>query len=109
MDGALYSYEQSLSIRSKLLAENPNDFGTILRVARSEELVGEVLDLRAEPDRALAHYRRVIELAAGMLDMHRDDAAVKDLLAVVQRRVDLVSGNIRSDDNLRACASTQAR
>jgi tetratricopeptide (TPR) repeat protein len=105
MDEALFSYGQALSIRSKLLAENPDDFATILRVARSEKLVGEVLELRAEPERALAHYRRVIELATRMLNMHRDDSAVRDLLTVAQRRVDLVAGGGRSDDGLRACPS----
>jgi tetratricopeptide (TPR) repeat protein len=105
MDGALFSYGQALSIRSKLLAENPDDFGTIMRVARSEKLVAEVLELRAEPERALTHYRRVIELATRMIDMHRDEAAVRDLLLVVQRRVDLLAGGGRSDESLRACPS----
>jgi tetratricopeptide (TPR) repeat protein len=106
MDGALSSYERALSIRSELLVENPDDFTTILRVARSEKLVGEVLELRAESEPALTHYRRAIELATRMLDMHRDDAAVRDLLAFVQRRVDLLAGGGRPGDGLSACRDT---
>jgi tetratricopeptide (TPR) repeat protein len=107
MDGTLFSYGQALSIRNQLLSENPDDFGTILRVARSEKLVGEALELREEPEHALVHYRRAIELGTRMLDMHRDDAAVTDLLVVIQRRVDLLAGGGRSDDSLRACPSAQ--
>jgi hypothetical protein len=107
MDEALFSYGQALSIRNKLLSENPDDFGTILRAARSERLVGEVLELSEQPEDALAHYRRTMELGTRMLDMHRDDAAVRDLLAVVQRRVDLLVSGGRSNDELLACPNAK--
>jgi tetratricopeptide (TPR) repeat protein len=108
MDGALVGYEQSLSIRNKLLMENPNDFATVLRVARSEELVGEVLELRAKPELARTHYNRVIELALRMLEMHRDDAAVRSLLTAAQRRLYIIGIGDGSDDGLNACPAAQA-
>jgi len=108
-DRGLFSYEQALLIRNKLLDENPDDFGTILRVARSEKLVGEVLELRAEPERALDHYQRAMKLATRMLDIHRDDVAVRDLLALVQRRVDLLGGGGRSQNVLTVAEQCEDR
>jgi hypothetical protein len=65
--------------------------------------------LRAEPELALGHYRRAIELANGTLDMRQDDAAVRDLLAVVQGRLDFRAGGGRPGDGPRACASAKGR
>ena len=105
IDAALLNYGKALSIRNKLLDENPQDFATILRVTRSEKLVGEALELHAEPEPALIHYRRAIELATRMLDMSRDDAVVRSLIAAVQGRIDLMASDNRSNAGVRACSN----
>jgi tetratricopeptide (TPR) repeat protein len=108
MDAAFLNHEKALLIRNVLLDENPNDFGTILRAARSELLVGEALELRAELELTLAHYRRALELAMRMRAIRGDDPMVGDLLRTVQERIDLSGVGDPSDRAVRPCGASIA-
>lgn len=107
IEAAFLNHGRALTIRSALLKENPDDFATMLRVARSERYVGEVLELQARPQMAIAHYRRATELGKRMLDMPRDRAAAQDLLDAVQKRLQLLANGGRSGNGLTACSSDQ--
>jgi len=89
LDAALASYAEALAIRSKLLAENAEDLSTILRVARSEKLVAEVLQLRGDTEKALAHYRQSAEHARRMLGRDPKNADARELLTVVEKRIEM--------------------
>jgi tetratricopeptide (TPR) repeat protein len=99
--GALTAYEQALKIREKLLAENLEDIGSMVRVVRSENLVGEARQLHGEPGKALDHYRHAAELARTILGKRPGDAAARKELATATAAL------AGSGEAPRACASTQ--
>jgi tetratricopeptide (TPR) repeat protein len=104
IDGALGAYDTALAIRKKLLDDNLQDLDSMLRVARSENLVGEALQLRGEPENGLDHFRRAEELAKLILAQRPADTAARDVLA---RASDLTAAVARPDDGIRGCAKTQ--
>ena len=103
-DGALLSYGGALTVRSKLLDENPDDLASMLRVARSDDLVGEVLQLGGQTEKARAHYRHATELGKRMLGRDPNNVAARDLLAIVETKIGLPV-DAGPGDGLRACAN----
>ena len=61
----------------------------MLRVARSDALVGEVLQLGGQTEKARAHYRHATELGKRMLGRDPNNLAARDLLAIVEAKVGL--------------------
>jgi hypothetical protein len=104
MDGAVLSYHEALTIRSKLLDENSHDLASMLRVARSENLVGDVLQLGGETEKARDHYRHAAELVNRMLERDPKNTAARDLLATVEKKINN-RVDARLGDGLRVCAS----
>ena len=104
LDGALASYAEALAIRSKLLADNGEDLGTMLRVARSEKLVAEVLQLRGETEKARAHYRQAAEHAKRLLGHNPKNTAAHDLLVDVEKKIE-TPDDAGATDAPRACTN----
>jgi hypothetical protein len=84
------------------LAESPEDPGTVLRVARSENLVGQARQLHGETNEARAHYRHAAEVAKRMLELDPSNAAAGDLLVSIGKKTELVD-NRSPGDALRDC------
>jgi Flp pilus assembly protein TadD len=101
LDGMLTSYTESLAIRSKLLAENEEDFATMLRVARSEKLVAEALQLRGKAEEARAYYQQAAEEVRRLLRHDPKNADASGLLSIVEKRIE--PNHAEAADNLRAC------
>jgi len=105
---ALAGYGEALTLRSELLTQNPNDLVAMLRAARSENLVGEVLQLQGEMEGAFAHYRQSAELGKRMLERNPEYSAARDVLTVVQKKIDVPTTDAGPGDGLRACANAKS-
>ena len=76
----------------------------MLRVARSENLVAEVLQLGGQTEKARAHYQHATELGKRMLGRDSKNVAARDLLAILETKIE-VPVDAGPADGLRACAS----
>ena len=100
---ALLTYGEALAIRTKLLEENPGDLASALRVARSENLVGDVLQEGGKTEKARVHYRHAAELAKDILGRDPGNAAARELLAILERKIDMP---VDPEDGVRVCSNS---
>jgi hypothetical protein len=77
----------------------------MLRVARSENLVAELLQLIGDADNARAHYRSAVELLKGVIGRDPKNMAALELLTMVEKKIETpLDPNL--GESLRACTSS---
>ena len=85
-DTALRFANQSLTITTSLLKQNPSD-QDLFKLLRAEDRVGNILLSLERPGEAIIHHRRMLELSRQMLERHPDNATAQKRISLAHFRI----------------------